>query len=163
MKLTTLHFSIKPEQVKWLTMRLTAPSYITLAVFFAFVSWFAASVYIQAFSGTLFFSILGVCLFYAVVFVFIVAGPRTLLKVAPRSFRSKRFMKFDADGFDSKYESGTYSRIVWADVDRALHLSGMTYLFGGSSQYFTVPDTAWQTPMERDEFHAFLRSRKLLK
>ena len=91
------------------------------------------------------------------------ARPAVLLRNSGSAFTRKRIIEFDDEGFTMRYDSGSHSFTVWGDVESAVHKNELVMLFLTKFFVVNIPDSAWPSYVERDQFLSLLRSKSLLK
>lgn len=91
------------------------------------------------------------------------ARPAVLLRNSRLAFTRKRLIELDENGFTIKYDSGSHSYTVWSDIESAVHSVELVMLYLTKSFVVNVPDSAWPSTNERDQFLSLLRSKGLLK
>jgi hypothetical protein len=99
----------------------------------------------------------------AVLLAFISSRSKRQLKLNKGAFERKRLCEFDDDGFLTRFESGSYSYHVWSDIESAEYRDQCTYLFPSKLYILQVPDIAWPSAVELNQFLSLLRSKSLLK
>ncbi len=62
-----------------------------------------------------------------------------------------------------RFDSGSYSFTKWTDLEEAKYQDGLVTLHLSKLYVHLVPDSAWPSTVERDQFLTLLRSKALLK
>ena len=86
-----------------------------------------------------------------------------LTKNNPRGFSNSRLIEFNDEGMTVKFDSGSYSFTKWEDIVLIQHKNEIARIFVSRQIAHLVPDKAWPSSVERDQFLALLQSKGLLK
>ncbi len=110
---------------------------------------------------------LGITTIIFLVLPFAIADTQTNLKNLEKNnggvLSRKRMIEFTEEGILIRYDSGSSSFIVWPDLIYARRLGEVTLIHQSRLSAHFVPDSAWPSVKERDQFLALLREKNLLK
>ncbi len=163
MKLTTLLHCIEPGALRKTRFLLALMSYLTFAVIlgtFSIFQQFLASkgIFVITVPGTIF-----TFLFVPIYLAWAFARPSRIVRDNRLALSRKRILEFSDEGITMRFDSGSNSFIVWADIESAKHKDGVVTLFLTKLYSHVVPDSAWPSTVERDQFLDLLRTKGLLK
>ena len=163
MKLTTKTFKIDPKQFKAACFGQTMKTFIRIGIFFTLFcmafEWFAATQNL----------LVGLAITMISIPLASVRAAYDQFKPGNLEARNRGFLtnarnlEFTEEGIFAKAESGSNGFTVWTDVERAVKLNGATRIYLSKVFSHYIPDTAWASPGELDEFLSLLRSKSLLK
>ena len=163
MKLTTLQYSFEPGQFRKLAFKDLLRGYVPFCLQFLIVSLICQGV---AFWGGLLVSgFVATLLFVGLPFVitYWVTNDQFLKKIQKGFFKTMQILEFDDNGVYSNSDSGSHSFVVWSDIESAVVSKGYSRIHLSHNNAFLIPDSAWPSSLERDQFLALLRSKGLLK
>ena len=86
-----------------------------------------------------------------------------LLRNNGSAFTRKRLIEFDENGFTTKFDTGSNSFTVWNDIESSVHRDELVMLYMTKLFVINIPDSAWPSTVERDQFLDLLRTKGLLK
>lgn len=89
--------------------------------------------------------------------------PKAILQNNKLVFSRKRLIEFDDEGMMIRFDSGSYSFTKWTDLEEAKYQDGLVTLHLSKLYVHLIPDSAWPSTVERDQFLILLRSKALLK
>ena len=86
-----------------------------------------------------------------------------LLKYSRQAFSRINVFEFNDDGMHVRAGSGSYSFTTWSDLVFAQYKDEIARIYLSRQIAHLIPDNAWPSTTERDQFLALLRSKGLLK
>lgn len=84
-------------------------------------------------------------------------------KASPKSFEATRKYECSDKGLRQEISSGSFSFTMWEDFISAARTKSATRIFYSKDHALFIPDSAWPSPNERDQFVALLKDKSLLK
>ncbi len=94
---------------------------------------------------------------------FVSARPAVILRNSRSAFTRKRLIELDENGFTTRFDSGSNSFTVWNDIESSVHRGELVMLYMTKLFVINIPDSAWPSTVERDQFLDLLRTKGLLK
>lgn len=163
MKLTTLLHGIDPTRFRKIvfltTIRLFLPLFICVTILAVGFESIASEDHFA------FAAIVSSLIFLLMPFLIGIKAsvPSIIAKNNRLTFDRKRIIEFDDAGMNVRFDSGSHSFMVWGDVEFARYSDDIVRIFITKNSIHLIPDTAWPSTNERDQFLSLLRSKGLLK
>jgi len=162
-KLITVLHTIPLETFQKIAFRKTVKDQVPEAVIYCLVALYAGLAAIKL--GLYMFIGIPICacLLTAVFLSYRSSRSKQQIVLNNGVFNRRRLWEIDETGFLIRYETGSYQFIVWEDIAGAEHRDECIYIFPSKMLILQVPDIAWPSFRERDEFLSLLRSKSFIK